>query len=70
MLLVNSSVCRDLHNACACFGGWALAGPVKTSYKLLCTSRVLGNNIIFPKTAERSDSVGARVLHRRQYVCD
>ena len=37
MLLVNSSVCGDLHSACARSGGRALAGPVKTSYKLLRT---------------------------------
>lgn len=49
ILLVNSSICREVHNACACSGSCALAGPVKTSYKLLCTSHVLRNNIIFPK---------------------
>lgn len=51
-LLVNSSVCRGLHRACS--GGRALAGPVKTSYKLLCTMHSLGN-IIFPKP--RSDQI-------------
>lgn len=53
ILLVSSSICRGLHLACS--GGCVLAGPAKTSYKLLCTMHILGNNIIFPKP--RTDQI-------------